>query len=71
MKQKYGNVTSYTRCGVSWCMKIYSLGVSSQIVNLVYVGYEIMPDVFFLDNETKRHSLQKSQLSLSPGNSQW
>lgn len=51
-------------------MKIYSLGVSSQIVNLVYVGYEIMPDVFFLDNETKRHSLRKSQLSLSPGNSQ-
>lgn len=51
-------------------MKIYSLGVSAQIVNLVHVGYEIMLDVFLLNNETKKHLLWKSQLSLSPGNSE-
>lgn len=34
-----------TRYEVSWCMKVSSLGFSSQIVNPAYVGYEIILDV--------------------------
>lgn len=34
-----------TRREVSWCMKVSSLGFSSQIVNPAYIGYEIILDV--------------------------
>lgn len=57
------------RSGVSRCMKNFflSLGVSSQIVNLAYFGYEITPDFWLLDNETKKHLSWQSVLPFSPG----
>lgn len=48
----------------------FSLGVSSQIVNFAYFGYENTLHGFLLDNETKKHLPWQPGLPFSPGNSQ-
>lgn len=57
------------RSGVSRCIKnffFFSLGISPQIVNPAYFGYEIAPDFCLLDNETKQHLSCQSVSPYSP-----
>lgn len=50
---------------------VFSLGVSSRIVNLAYLGYETILDFCLLDNETKKHLPWQSVSPFSSGYSQW
>lgn len=47
------------------------MGVSSQIVNPAYFGYEITADFCLLDNETKKHLPWQSVSPYSPEYWQW